>query len=167
MESLKDYKILLEICQNKENIKLVKHLSIDVLRWFYPYAKYILYNNIKKFSNLSQSVVLNYEKKRSRLGDFYIPLYPILLPKNIGEIIIDCYQNDNWRIKEIINISGSIITYKVCKFLDCTYTLKEQPLSKDFLVEVQTLINIEGLQKKPKLYSAWICNKKGYYVLKE
>lgn len=94
----------------------------------------------------------------------------IIVPDNFVKLAEDCKKNDEWITKELLGEGQYGQAYAACKAdndKECNYVLKVQTDNRDFNLEVSALTDLQGWEYAPKMYAAWKCKGKGYFVLEK
>jgi len=94
------------------------------------------------------------------------PVDPVGTPTKFLKIVEDCKKGEtlNIRIREKLGQGSYGSSYKICMVGKCKYALKEQNADIDFKHEVDALYALNNWKHSPKIYAAWTCNGKGYFI---
>lgn len=92
------------------------------------------------------------------------PVSPVGIKDKFMRIVEDCDKLSTIVTGEKIGKGsyGSVTT--VCKVDGCKYVLKTQDADDSFKNEVEALYDLQKWKHAPKIYSAWTCKGKGYFI---
>ena len=103
-----------------------------------------------------------------RGGKIATPVGPGI-PDKFLNLPENCELKKVWKRKNELGRGKYGVAYIACKAKDdCDYVLKVQNLNNDFYTEVQCLNELKNTKGiVPKLYAAWTCDNRGYFVIEK
>jgi serine/threonine protein kinase len=77
----------------------------------------------------------------------------------------DCERLNKYELKEVLGEGAFGSVNLLCYKNNCNYVLKVQKNNDIFLDEVQAHYELQHTNCVPKIFDAWSCNDKGYFVI--
>jgi hypothetical protein len=116
---------------------------------------------VNKAGKIGQEILLKNGKVAKPVGPG--------VPDNFVNLPDDCEINKVWKQKDELGRGQFGVAYIACKSDDdCDYVLKVQELNDDFYTEVRCLEDFKNTKGiVPKLYAAWTCDNRGYFVIEK
>ena len=116
---------------------------------------------VNKAGKIGQEILLKNGKVAKPVGPG--------VPDNFVNLPDDCEINKVWKQKDELGRGQYGVAYLACKSEDdCNYVLKVQKLDDDFYTEVRCLEDFKNTKGiVPKLYAAWTCDNRGYFVIEK
>ena len=87
------------------------------------------------------------------------------IPASFRQVAEDCAKNEIWKKGEKLGSGQYGSVYVGCRVKNCDYAIKVAKIDQSFFVEVEALVQLQGVKGIPKLHAAWTCKNKGYLVI--
>ena len=90
------------------------------------------------------------------------------IPEKFNALVKNCSCHKKWRKITNIGSGANGSCYRACNVdnsKDCAYVVKVQPYNSQAKREFDVYANLRGCKIIPKLYAAWVCDRKMYLVM--
>jgi len=119
-----------------------------------------------KIINPDTGRCVNKDGKIGKLLKNTVPIGPGI-PSLFIQLAEDCEQNKIWKKSTLIGKGTVGNAYIACNARNCDYILKIQKLNHEFFTEVSAILELQKYNIVPKIFAAWTCKGKGYFVIEK
>ena len=117
-----------------------------------------------KSESKSRDVVSHKSESKSRDKPSSVKGSPGI-PASFRQVAEDCAKNKIWKKGKKLGSGQYGSVYVGCRVKNCDYAIKVADIDASFFVEVEALVQLQGVKGIPKLHAAWTCKNKGYLVI--
>ena len=117
-----------------------------------------------KSESKSRDVVSHKSESKSRNKPSSVKGSPGI-PASFRQVAEDCAKNKIWKKGKNLGSGKYGSVYVGCRVNNCDYAIKVADIDASFFVEVEALVQLQGVKGIPKLHAAWTCKDEGYLVI--